>query len=337
MRQKQDLLEAIKRFPVLHWAQAHLQGLKDSGGEDVYADCPFCNGKAKLGISISKKVFHCFRCYEGEHAQGWSGRANLVDMICLLEQCVKREAAEFILKYVGMDPTPARRQKPKESPHLPAEAVHISTVRAQYPKHSVFGWLESRVLQDIDCYVSLGGRYNGRVILPVYEEGSLVGFEAKAWQRDLKPKSLFPTWFDTSDHIYYTASQFTPATRSGEGLVVTESVFDALTLREPSIGLFGSHLKDGQLSKLLSFKKKGYSCLYWFLDWDAFSKSVKSVLRKTGVFFQNFLVPVKENEDPNNVGYYGCMHKLCAANEFGPIKNPIDLLRFANKFGLKLT
>lgn len=316
-----QLSQAIQSFPKAQWLSNHT-AISDTGGQNFYADCPFCLQKRKLGVDRVKGVFHCFYCYEGGHADQsiWTGACDLVKMVSLLEHISMGKAIHFIYNYVGMDTPIVKQEIPKQL--IPEEAIPLRSVDAY---HRSVCFLGTRGLGHLlaNVYVAVREKYQGRLILPAYWLGETVGFEAKTYTGQ-SPKALYPTWFHTSDYIYTTLSW-----DDSDSVIITESIFDAETFGTNAIGLYGSSLKEGQLSRLLELKALGINKLIWALDWDAWKKQARYLLANTSGIFNNYVVNIPERKDPNSLGREGCMDLLDTAM---PANTELQLIEAAQTF-----
>lgn len=290
-----NLKEAIDRFPVVRWLDVRTK-VRDSGGENVMITCPVCRSQ-KLGVHRSRRTAQCFKCNEGGAGHGvWDGKSGLIGLIQLIDRCDRRTAIDIIFRESGV---PDYGYTPKEIPEtkLPAEAIPLSKA----PLHPAAQMLHNRQCGHLvpTSYVCVDGRYSHRVLLPVQWFGELVGFDAKTYANGT-PKSLFPMW-QTSGAVHSTAAW----DHSADFAVITESVLDAETVGINAIGILGSVLRPAQLSKLLEIKQQGVRKLVWFLDFDAWRKQYNAILRKTGRF-DNYVVPLSEDADPNSLGREKC-------------------------------
>jgi hypothetical protein len=302
--------KAIAEFPLISWLSEFTK-VKDRGTRNIYVDCPICETKKSLGVWIEKRLFHCFGCDPNEGGKGggiWNGRANLVQMIALVDKCSKGKAIAKILKLTGFPDVYTPQSAPKVI--IPEEAIPLRTCS---PRNDAVRYLvETRKLPHLveTSYVCVEGKYRDRIILPVFSFASderfkpeLIGFEAKSYV-NAHPKSLFPDWFDTESNLY--VSRFWNI--QAEWIAVTESIFDAETIRWDAVGCFGG-FKDGQWSLLLDMRKRGVHKLVWMLDGDAWLKQTKHILARALPFFHNYVVDFKKDEDPNSVGTERC-HQL---------------------------
>ena len=85
-----SLDDAIERFPLETWLSKFTK--VRSTGSVIYADCPFCYSKKRLGVyrqaRIGKALAVCGRCKDGGHGAGlWSGATTLPNLVMLLERC----------------------------------------------------------------------------------------------------------------------------------------------------------------------------------------------------------------------------------------------------------
>jgi hypothetical protein len=281
-------------------------------------DCPVCGGKRKLWIHRLKKNGQCFKCNEGSAGGSvWDGRAGLIRLIQLIERCDKRTAIDRVFTLAGV---PDYGYTPRELPpeEIPKGAIPMSQV---HPEHPGYQMLVTRGCGHLvsTSYVVAEGRYAYRVIMPVQVFGSLQGFDAKAWLPAVQPKSLFPPW-QTGGAIHTTAQW----DHASDFAVVTESVLDAETLGVNTVGILGAVLRDGQLATLMDLRAQGVQRLVWFLDWDAWRKQFNAVLRKTGHMFSNYVVPLKQDTDPNDLGRDRCWQLVSQAIH---VRDELDLFQ----------
>lgn len=315
------LEEAIRAFPVVSWMQDRVK-IRDTGRTDIYCDCPFCKGKMKLGINREYKLFHCFKCDKDGASGEWNGKANLIQFIKLVTGGSSRDAIELIYKLAGYpDPPPPKRAA--EQSTFPREAIPLKDC----PLHEAYKYLaEERGVEHLckDSYVCVEGRYAGRILMPCRWFDKIVGFEAKSFTKQ-EPKSLFPPEFDTSLTLYTTAWDF-----KLPFAIVTESIVDAETISCNTLGLYGSTLKDGQLTKLLALKAMGVERLIWMLDADAIKKTMAAILKKTSMSFENRVCVLEKDQDPNSMKIDLCLEK---AQRAVVVRDEIDVYSLLLKTG----
>ncbi len=295
------LRRAIEEFPIRKWLESVGQNVS-YGESHARLDCPHCGGRDhSLSVNLTTRFGQCFRCNEGGlNGGGWTGRGSLIALVCLLEGLDRREAVNRIFDLAGLDDDgPIKRLR--TAPEL-GSLFRLTSAAVDHPSRTLLygrglGHLESRI------YLSVGGRYSDRWILPCLWLDEVQGFEAKAWSRVVQPKSLFPSWFSSRNAIYTT-----PRWDWALGhAVITESIFDAETVGQNGVGIYGSVLHGGQFSRLLELRDRGIRRLVWFLDEDAFMKQARAVLHWTRSLFENRWVRVPRGEDPNSLGHDRCV------------------------------
>jgi len=313
-----SLKEGIEKFPIIRWLESRTK-LHDNGSMNVHIDCPVCGSSKRLGIHRTKKTGQCFKCNEGgAGGKVWSGTTGLIGLIQLIEKCDKRTAVDRIFELAGMPDT--GYQHKHVTAGLPRDAIPLSSLSPLHPAREM---MQRRGAHLIDhCSVCIGGPHSHRVIMPIRWFGELRGFEAKAYTQ-ATPKSL--TTLFNANGIYSTIGW----DHTQDFAVITESVLDAETLKVNACGILGSVLRDGQLNSLLKLRDEGVQRLVWFLDFDAWRKQYNTIFRKTGRF-DNYVVPLREDSDPNDLGYEKCWELVSKAIH---VRDPLDL--FNLEFSLR--
>lgn len=231
---------------------------KRSGDERVVT-CFYCLGKSKLYINVIKRKFYCFRCGAGQGA-------SLVSLIRDRQGLSERDAWEVIRsnRYQGYQVQSygelfhARQEKQEPATVLPEDYEPL------YPRESLEGsvlapraitYLRKRGLTDADFMLyrlgyCAGGRYRGRIIVPVLKDGEVVYFIARLFfgygQRYLNPKNE-----EIQEHPSNLLFNWDLA-KGSETLRICEGVFDAIGLGDDVTALFGKRIHPGQLQLMES-------------------------------------------------------------------------------------
>lgn len=316
--QSEELRQAISTFPISTWMRERMK-VYDTGGKNIQADCPVCLGKAKLGVSRFKKVAQCFKCSDGGAGGSiWNGRADLIKLIRLVEKCDYRTALQTIFRSSGIA-EPVWRREEQIDRGIPEDAIPLWETSPLHPSRKELARRGMDHLSAIS-HVCVTGPYEGRVILPAMWFDEVDAWEAKAYM-SIKPKSLFPDWFETGHSIYTTRKWDTNA----DFAIVTESIFDAETFGINALGLYGSTLHEGQVIRLLSLAARGIKRLVWALDFDAWKKQAKAILSWTEMHFQNLVAPLPAWSDPNSLGWARCWELVQNAH---PVSDATDIVLF---------
>lgn len=299
-------------FPLLGWLSRFTTIRSHDNQDNIYADCMFCKGEAKLAASKLHNIFRCYKCYEGGYCRSiWKGTCNLPRMVMLLEQCSYGKALSRISELSGtiIQTQIITNTRPPKPEHIwPQESMWLRECSQTNPGRLM---LQRRSVDHLiqDARYCVTGKYGERVLLPAHYFDSIKGFEAKATYPDQKPKTLYPEWFRTGESIYTTKNW----DWNQDFAVITESILDAETLGCNTIGLYGSFMKVSQFELILNLRRKGISTLVWMLDEDALKKSLKAILTHASIFFQNFVVKMPFREDPNSLGRDLCWKLVTTA------------------------
>lgn len=302
-----ELDRAIQCFPLISWLSRFVK-VRDSSGDNLRLDCPFCKGAKTFGIHRVKKLAQCFRCQTGIASQ-WSGATNLVGLVQLFERVDRRAAVGIIFREARQSGFVADHAKAVAEPQqdlgkLPDAAIPLAKA---HPTHAAVQMMRRRGVEHLIPVTSIcvDGPYSGRVVLPCQFFGELHGWEAKSYSRQT-PKSLFPQWMDTA-RVVYTTQQWD---KCADFAILTESVLDAETFGINAVGLYGSTLRDGQVQRLLEMRNAGITHLVWCLDGDAWKKQAVAILRKTSLLFRNSILALPNSQDPNSLGREECWRLL---------------------------
>lgn len=312
--------EAIRAFPLASWLSLYVR-VKDSGGRNLYADCPVCAGKYKIMVRKDTRSWRCFKCSDSGQSH-WRAHGSLIGLVQHLEGLSTSKAITFVAEKAGVEDI--RLERPEAPPKLLPDNIFPLTDADE--SHLSRRQLRKRGLDHLTekIFVDVSGEYKGRWILPCNFMGRLVAFEAKTYYEAVTPKALYPEWFATQDYVYTTYGWDTTCPAA----IVTESIFDAETFGQNAVGIYGSHLYPGQFDALLELKKqRGVEVLYWALDPDAWRRQSQMILQRTAGVFRNFILnyPVIEGRklDPNELGHECAVGLLETATE---VHSELDIL-----------
>jgi len=324
-----ELTKAIEGFPIRSWLQKHTRVY--SGGNVVYADCPVCKGKKRLGVYRQSRLGFplatCGRCKDGGHHNGvWTGATTIPSFVKLLEGTSWRQTFALIHKLSGVPEPPWERPADQKPEEVPADAIPLKDCRDD---EKAVLMLRSRHVAHLveTTSLAIGGKYDERVILPCNYQGRYMGFEAKGTHVAHDPKSLYGTNMETQLTVYTALSN----DDRREDLVITESVLDAETFHTLPINAVGCYggFKEEQTEAIL---RLGPKRIYWFLDGDAWTK-LWPAIRNFLPFVENYVPPMLDKQDPNSLGPEGCMNYL---NDAIKIEAELDLIGFGLQLGRRL-
>jgi DNA primase len=224
---------------------------------EVYLACPFCAKRGKgpdrkthLAINPEKNVLHCFRCgFGSRNAKAVSARERL--------------PLPPGLRW-GTPHTAGAGELITAAPPV-ALPDGFSTDFDTADGRRAYHYLQSRGLPPALIYgygigYSMVPPFDGRIIVPIYQQGRLVAYQGRCFLGGNRPK-------------YRTSAGFPPGTlfnidraQHAEIRFLVEGVFDAFAVPSASIALFGKHLTEPQRIALLRLPVRP---LYIAVDADA--------------------------------------------------------------------
>lgn len=265
----------------------------NSGYTEYMCMCPNCKrlGKKvedhKLGISLSKNVFHCYRC-------SWSGSVDY-----LLNGVVSgRDLLEF--KF--------RDFKENKEQLLNSEILDYDNVATKIDEYcyDAITYLKNRgfTKEDIEKYdIRLGkGLYQGRLTIPVYDDyKNVVYLTARDHINKNNPlRYINPPESHKSLFVWNLNN-----VNSGNKIILTEGVFSGMAADKVSdeftaVCIFGKSISDKQV-KLIS--KKSPSEIVLSFDGDVPVKEVKKNYDKIRMYCQGKVTVLRlyGKEDPNSI------------------------------------
>lgn len=195
-------------------------------------------------INAVKGVFNCFKC-------GWSGRVYKLLKDYITDEDYEDEEEEEVV------------QTEFSGVKLPVGYYPLTGTGLNYRKCLKYLFsrgIEINDIADYDIGYTHFGKYAGRIIFPIRNDGVLVSYIGRAVNPHLQPKVL-----NASRDEAFSPSRFLynfDRARFFESLVITEGVFDCLTLKEfdykyGTVASFGKKLTKDQVDLIYtgSFKE----------------------------------------------------------------------------------
>ena len=254
--------------------------------------CPNCGDTNYHGyVNTSKNLFKCWKCHWSHKTDGeattayyflkeFHGLSNREifevlnldrEIINSPDKTVVEMIKEFFAKedglWVDYNTTITEMKEvtlPEYTRKIQSKGRGIVNKLAYHYIKSRFPYYNTQSLIDkYNLHYSWNGVYKGYIIIPVTEWGELVWFQGRAFLPATKdPKYLGPTGLDKP--------VFGVDFCTSKDVVITEGIFDAMTLGDNTLCVFGSGLSKRQL-KILSELDLN-SVTVWF-DWDGAGRS----------------------------------------------------------------
>ncbi|MBN2260698.1 MAG: hypothetical protein JW702_09140 [Clostridiales bacterium] len=252
---------------------------KQVGRDEVVINCPIC-GKEKLTINIQKQLWHCWVCQEFK--TGFSGKripvkgaGNIVSLVALLQGIDYKQALQIVKKEESNTTGEVQRSSFLQEIEGLSKVDLFSIKEIAYPEYATsinqllpYCLLRGISLLDVDtfrlfyCYK---GRYNNRLIFPVYEGGRLVYYQARAMFEDggsvYYKKCLNPPNLDGMNGSSFFLFNLDKACVYPR-VVVTEGPIDAIHCGEMAVCTFGKKISYVQILKLWQFGVRAIDLLW---------------------------------------------------------------------------
>jgi hypothetical protein len=272
---------------------------------NISIQCPWCgpdDPSQHLSVALDKDAYGCWR--NARHA----GR-NPYPLVAALLNCSFSQAKLIVQQFNAADPENLEAAvmalggltKPVQQPELPIELPDtFKSIKPTGLTRRFWRYLEGRGFDDvaslIDRYSLMCcqvGRWKDRIILPIYSNGKLVGWTARA----IQGTAHAPRYLTSSPGVKNTIFNEDQLV-GGDKLFITEGPFDALKVdfygypKARATCLFGTNPTLSQIS-ILRWVVRRYNAAVILFDQQAedqamqlrdyFSSAVGIVALPTGV------------------------------------------------------
>jgi len=257
---------AIERFDLLSYVR-DLGANEEQFGEWVLT-CPTC-GKEKLVVNVRKKTWHCWVCQKlvtvqtanGPKLKAESGGGGLLDLLQLLENCDRKRAVSLL--FAGALFTAKELDQITHSDFygdLFGPSLSAPTIGLPPNARAIDGWLpylsERNISwQDVQSFRLFWcdqGRFANRLVFPVFEDGRLVYWQARAmWKLGPNEKKVLnPRAHDgaaTSGEVLLNLD----VARQFPRVCITEGPIDCVHTGYDAVATFGKKISPVQIAKLI--------------------------------------------------------------------------------------
>ena len=276
----------MKNRQLINLLESVLGAAKNSGNESTFS-CPYCNHhKKKLVINTLTEKWHCWVC-------GVKGIG--------VERIFKKLGAyDKIPKLKSISKIKLNIKKEEKSTHvsLPIEFIPLVNGSPSSPEfRNAARYIKSRGLTKIDVLrYNIGycesGPYSGMVIIPSYdEEGILNYFVGRSYYNtDFKHKN---------PKVSKDVIGLELLVNWNKSINICEGVFDAITIGENSIPIFGKFLPKKLKAKIKEKKVKKVNII---LDNDARKEAIELCEYLMAEDIDVRMVDIPEDSDPNEMG-----------------------------------
>lgn len=259
-----DFRKTIKAFDLFEYFEDRSVSFKVmSGGTFYYVNCWNC-GKSKMFIHNNEyKGFH--RCWVCGH------KGDLFDLISHYDQIDRREAIQFVLgNHIELGAKQedellfefktwsreSKREKNKEIQLAGNVKLLTSIPESECYHYAEIRGITREMMKKFHVHGSDGLK---RIFFPIYEDGMLVGWQARAINDWIQPKLMSSTGFKKSLCLFNYDN-----VKMSESIVIVEGPIDALKAhKHNSVALLGKSMSNEQflLIQSLPHLKKVYIAL----------------------------------------------------------------------------
>ncbi len=309
--------------------QALLNEYPDAKGDfpEYRICCPECGDKRyRLGINVRKPTGHCFNCGERFNPKRIAAllkldktRVYLPNDLGDLETFL--ESLEDVPETAPLQAAPEIRVDavPLEDAEWIPELKELHDLAYQYLTSRGFPpEFYSEAYQLMLPYPN--SRERGRLLLPVFEEGKLVYYQARSLSGE-SPKYLNPTKAQTTHGKSHFVYNLEYAATFNE-IIICEGIFSSWAAGGNAVAIFGKELSNHQAFKILQKNVRKATILLDPGEEDWAYKAAAKLYPKVEVRIANL-----EKGDPNEVTIDELVEVLARAEKFeDPLLSSIGLL-----------
>jgi DNA primase len=304
--------------------------------------CPFCNDhKERLFVNVDRQVFHCHHCETS---------GTLITFISMLTGITWHDALNIYREYQGQEyqlPDSLEREvydkltakveveQEKYIHPLPDEFVLLEEAKGKAGRMAVKYAKSRGITMSVAEKHYVGycaeGKYANRIIMPDFEQGELVYWQARTWEapspnpllkkhyRKVLNPSLTPEQIedgviavDKSEVI----SNIDYVLQDGVA-VICEGKMDSYSIGDYGAAIHGKHMSDAQLMKLVKNKDK-IETVYVMLDGDAFPNAI-ALAKRLDMYLNEVRVCRMPSikDDPGSIGRKGILHSIKESEKYG--------------------
>ena len=287
-------------------------------GSEIHICCPVCGEtRYRLYINLTTGQVYCHNCQfkgtvinliqfiEGISYTAARERFNIFKGNIILPDNVE-DALEKRLMRRGVPEVQKRSVPLPEEFQLISSSTNMVAQRAE--RYLAKRGITRKQIDQHHIGVCATGQYANRIIIPLYQEGELKFWVARAMSSEAKLKERSPS----SSFYQYSKSEvifnLDQAANKYHSAVISEGIFDALSWGSIGISLLGKSLYDAQFNLLLSYRDQLSDGLYVALDADA-ERDAMVMAEVLSSFFPVKIIRIpSEFDDPNQ---YLLTHSKC--------------------------
>lgn len=284
-------ITVVSDFMVEHFENVNV----DRNGTHWVARCPLCGDSKKnprkrrfnLDYNNGKPIFHCFNCGES------GGFVSLYSQVCGIpeEEVLQKIRKKFSFKDVKKRLNGKKKKKVTEKrkiyddvfyDSIGLEGISYGHMENIYKKKLQDFYNERRVPENIELRICMKGRYSGRILIPIMENGHVVYFQGRSIHENPERKYLNPK---ADKNIILNRENFDRE----KYIIVVEGLLDAYVIGNQATTCLGSYISEDFIKEVSKYTDKGIILAFdndepgeksrnKFITENPFNKSVKYFL-----------------------------------------------------------
>lgn len=281
-------------------------------GDQVHFSCPLCDDRRhRMYVNTETHTVYCQNCNFGGsfvkflvelEGDTWNKAKekyqNIVGSVYIPTE-VLTELKQNIFRPFVVSPL-EKRAIPLPEDYEPLSIVSKNLVCKRAIKSLKRRMVSYKQIKEHKMGYCVDGKYENRIIIPVYENTYLRFWIARAIAKNSYLKEVSPS----NEEFQISKSQvifnlYNAATLYN-CVVLSEGIYDALAFGDIGCSLLGKTMSDYQLELLLAYKEHLTKGVYIALDYDARSHALR-IAEQLSQYMSVHIVDIpSQYDDPNN-------------------------------------
>ncbi len=244
-------------FSIVEYLSDYVQ-IEVMNNDNVTFLCPYCGrGERHFNVSVKKDrpVYYCYSCRKG---------GNWTKLIGDVAHIHYKKAHKIVNGFLDYQYQEEKNEEvkinfPPNSGWTISALEYLESRRINKQEAESYGW-----------YYCNNGKYQKRLILPIYVDTKAKTFQARTVLSDVDPRYRSP-YKSPIRNLLYNIDNY----KVGDRLILTEGIFDAINVAKTGrsvVATFGKDFSDGQINLM---KEKGVKKVCLMYDPDTVDKIPK--------------------------------------------------------------
>lgn len=320
-------------------------------GKHFHGRCPFCGDSKKnknkkrfhLKYNNGNPGFNCFNC--GVHG-------SFIELYSYMKGISIHETIKILNKFDIKDiknrlKTKKNKKETIKKPDfkwilkdcISDDKNTNSLYLNRYIKYIKDFKIKRKIPKEKKIYFAYKGEYEGRIIIPIFENKKLIYFQARAISNNIEPKYKNPPLNNLSfrkENIIYNYKNF----NKNKPIIITEGLLDTISIGNQSTTILGSSITNNFIDNLLKLTnkylilaydndKKGLKELTNFLINSEYSKIMKYFLMPNELKIYKDLNEVLI-DDKNNINNRNELYNIVLDNSYNKLTT-LTMLKLGEK------